>query len=364
MKSQWQTVCISPPSPTTKKYKISDDTGYLNTLRVFATFAVIMLHVFVLTNACFQGMLTQLETYICVILRNLWQWCVPMFAMISGVLFLNPKKDITIEKILKKYFGRLILAIIIFGIPYSFMEILFESNMSFNIRQIGGAALNTIQGRSWDHMWYLYMLAGLYLCIPMIRIFVFNAPKKVVKFTLAVLFVFTSVIPTLETIIPYKFGIYIPIDSVYVFYFLLGYHIHYNRIMMKNNVLLLSVMLYLVFTVLMPLNDSFVSLSTGGDIILTGYNSPVVVMITFAIFCGFRQKNKALKTAGIIAPMCLGIYLVHMVFINFLYKFIKISPEKYPLPVIVILASLTTIVLSTAFSCLARKIKIVKKYIL
>jgi surface polysaccharide O-acyltransferase-like enzyme len=265
---------------------------------------------------------------------------------------------------LKRYFLRIVLAIILFGIPYCFMEILFDSNMSFNINQIGLAVLNTVQGKSWGHMWYLYMIAGLYLCIPIIRIFVINAPKNVLKYALVVLFIFTSIIPFLEIIIPYKFGIYIPINSVYVFYLLLGYYIHYYKITIKNTILTVLLILYLLFVILIPLNKNFVSLYDGGRIILAEYNSPVVVMITFAIFCFLHQKNKSHKAIEAVAPMCFGIYLIHRLFINFLYKFIKLTPEKYPLIIVISSTAIITIFFSIAFSYSARKIKIIKKYIL
>jgi surface polysaccharide O-acyltransferase-like enzyme len=344
--------------------EIVNSTGYLNTLRVFATFAVIMIHVFSPINSYFSNSLTKTESYICVVLNNLWQWCVPMFVMITGVLFLNPDKEIALDKILKKYVLRIILAIVLFGIPYCFMEILFSANMVFSIGQIGSSVLNTIQGKSWDHMWYLYMIAGLYLCIPLMRIFVINAPKNIVKYTLIVLFIFTSVIPSMESITEYKFGIYIPINSVYVFYLLLGYYISYNKIAINFWILRSLLIAYIIFAFFMPLNKDFVNLSGGGHLILTGYNSPIVVMATFAIFCILYQKNKPSKIMETIAPMCFGIYLIHTLFINILYKFVKFSPEKYPLIMVVIITTLITIVLSMGFSYVARKIKIVKKYVL
>ncbi|MDR1955857.1 MAG: acyltransferase family protein, partial [Treponema sp.] len=141
-----------------------------------------MIHVFSPINSYFSDYLTKSESYICVVLNNVWQWCVPIFVMITGVLLLNPEKNITVERILKKYVLRILLAIIIFGIPYCFMEIFFDSGLSFHINQISSALLNTIQGKSWDHMWYLYMIAGLYLCIPLIKIFVINASKNIVKY--------------------------------------------------------------------------------------------------------------------------------------------------------------------------------------
>jgi surface polysaccharide O-acyltransferase-like enzyme len=284
--------------------------------------------------------------------------------MITGVLFLNPEKNITLEKILKKYVFRIALAIIIFGIPYCFMEIFFNENMTFKIDLVGIALLNTIQGKSWDHMWYLYMIAGLYLCIPLIKIFTVNASKRVIKYILVILFIFTSVVPTMENILPYKFGIYIPINSVYVFYLLLAYYIHYTDIIIKKSILWSLMAIYIIYVILISLNQDFVSLSDGGSVILNGYNSPIVIMATFSIFCLFRQKNTQNKITEIIAPMCFGIYLIHTLFINFLYKFIKLSPEKHPLIIVVILTTIVTVLLSICFSYFARKIKIIRTYLL
>jgi surface polysaccharide O-acyltransferase-like enzyme len=290
--------------------------------------------------------------------------------MITGVLFLNPEKNISLEKILKRYVLRIVLAIVVFGVPYCFMEIFFDGGFSFKFRQIGMAALNAVQGKSWDHMWYLYMIAGLYLFIPFIKIFVVNAPKSTIKYTLAVLFIFTSIIPSLESVLPYKFGIYVPINSVYVFYLLLGYYVHYNEVEIKDGVLFGLIMIYVLYAGFMPLNRSFVLLENGGHLILTGYNSPIVVMATFCIFCFFRQRNKTDKglrfnrIMDITAPLCFGIYLIHPLFINFLYKFANFSPERYPLIIIAIVTIIMTILLSICFGYLARKIKIIRTYIL
>jgi surface polysaccharide O-acyltransferase-like enzyme len=87
-------------------------------------------------------------------------------------------------------------------------------------------------------------------------------------------------------------------------------------------------------------------------------------MATFAVFCILYQRNRPNKIMEKVAPMCFGIYLIHTLFINFLYKFIKFTPEKYPLIIVVIMTTLITIALSMCFSYVARKIKIIRKYIL
>jgi surface polysaccharide O-acyltransferase-like enzyme len=120
---------------------------------------------------------------------------------------------------------------------------------------------------------------------------------------------------------------------------------------------------YALYAFLMPLNRNFVS-TEGGAIIHEGYNSPLVVMVTFALFCFMRQKGRTNKIIDMISPLCFGIYLIHTLFINFIYKFAKFTPEKYPLIVVIVGTLISTMLLSVLFTWCARKIKIVREYIL
>lgn len=116
--------------------------------------SILIFHTLAQINGYHAATLTQYEKVICISLVNLWQWCVPIFVMITGVLFLNPHKEITIEKLIKKYIFRILLAIIVFGIPFSYIEIFFNAGYHFDIKQIGEAIINTIQGDSFKHLWF------------------------------------------------------------------------------------------------------------------------------------------------------------------------------------------------------------------
>ena len=338
------------------------ETGYLDVLRVFACIAVIVFHVFSNIVTFYSSSLSAFEKYICVILQNIWRWHVPTFVMISGVLFLNKEKEISIKKLFQRYIFRITLALIIFGIPFAFMEIFFDSHYRFNIGQIGTAVLNVFRGKLWDHMWYLYMIIGLYIVLPLFKIFVNYTDKKTLEYVLLILFIFTSIIPTLQYIFPYKLGIYIPINSVFVFYLLLGHYIHQYNLSIKNTIIYLMGIIYILYMVLISLNKNFV---IGGDIIgLYGNISPLVVMITFCIFCYIRQNVCSNRVYEFISPLTFGMYLIHALFLNIFFKFLKFTPEKYPLIIVVICTGMATITLSLIFSIVARKIGIVKKYVL
>jgi surface polysaccharide O-acyltransferase-like enzyme len=337
-------------------------TGYLNVLRVYACIAVVIFHVFVNIINSFASSRTEFEKYICVILNNIWLWHVPSFVMISGVLLLDKDKEISAGKILKKYVFRIILALIIFGLPFAFMELFFNAHYQFNIEQIGIAILNVFQGKLWDHMWYLYMIIGLYILLPLFKIFVNYASKKTLEYTLVILFFFTSVIPTLESIFPYEFGVYIPINSVFVLYLLLGHYIHQYDLRINNRLLFLISLLYLLYIILISLNNNFIS---GSHIAgLNGNISPLVVIITLCIFCFMRQNASSNRIYDFLSPLTFGAYLIHPLFLNVVFKFIKFTPEKYLLIVVVVCITVTTVLFSFLFSMIARKIKIIKKYVL
>jgi surface polysaccharide O-acyltransferase-like enzyme len=307
------------------------ETRYLNSIRVIAIIGVVMGHIFITTCSYFLPLLTQTETYICVVLRNLWYWCVPLFVMISGVLFLNPEKKITIEKLFVKYILRLVLVLFIFGVPYAWAEYFVAAEYSFNIRQIGAAFLSVVQGKTETHLWYLYLIIGLYLIVPLLKVFSENAGRKTFEYTLAVLFVFTSLIPLIQRIFHLESGFYIPVNSVYVFYFLLGHYIHQYRIMVNMKILLCICFFYCLYVVLLSLNSNLLLPAADFRIFSLEQDAPVVVLISFALFCLIHQKNKVNKVIDVLSSLCFGIYLLHPLFLFSLYLFLHFTPEKYPL---------------------------------
>ena len=206
------------------------ETGYLDVLRVYAVTAVVVFHVFAFILKSFGEIISRKEYFISVMLVNIWLWHVPSFVMISGVIFLNTVKEITVKQLLKKYIFRIVLALFIFGVPFAFMEILFDAGFQFKTGQIGMAILNVFQGKLWDHMWYLYMIMGLYLMLPLLKTFVSNTNRRTMEYVILVLFIFTSIIPTVQNIFQIKIGFYLPVNSVFVLYLLMGHYIHhYNK---------------------------------------------------------------------------------------------------------------------------------------
>ena len=85
-----------------------DRKNHFDYLKVIATFSVILAHVCSTALGAFENSSMSTlneEVYygIYFVLRNITRYAVPVFLMITGALFLDKRKEITIDKLLKKY---------------------------------------------------------------------------------------------------------------------------------------------------------------------------------------------------------------------------------------------------------------------
>ncbi len=91
-------------------------TVYFDHLRVFATFAVIILHISSSRN-WYTADVNGSEWQVLNFYDSLSRWSVPVFLMISGSLFLN--REIPLKKMYSKYILRLAVAFVFWAVIYA-----------------------------------------------------------------------------------------------------------------------------------------------------------------------------------------------------------------------------------------------------
>ena len=129
---------------------------YLDILRIAATFAVIMIHVTGLHWMSLDLYSSDWDIYN--LFRGLSRWAVPIFVMISGSVFLCEKRTTKYETILKKNLIRIFTAFLFWSVVYALYN--YNGSISQLIHDI-------IRGSG--HMWFLYLIAVLYLLTPLLR---------------------------------------------------------------------------------------------------------------------------------------------------------------------------------------------------
>ena len=372
---------------------------FLDVLRVLATCAVVLMHV--LTGATDVTDASIVPEYRSLLLSvmDLVTWCVPIFLMISGYLFLNPERTLTYPVMIKKYCRRIALAILLFGVPYAASE-LVVAEKSFRIMMIPEALKMTLTGHTWSHMWYLYLILFLYLITPLLKKVLQILPVWSVVAVMAVIFLGSSVAPFLNKVLDINSIPVLPDGGVYFLYYLCGYlfamrevcvdkaessatsgkresmeagdHTEPARGRQIGNVWLIAAAVLIMGMIL--------SRTLAGFSIQMAYNYPFTVLFAVLLFAagwkGSIKKHRIpWQEAG---ALSFAVYLVHPVYVNLLYKFVKITPFTVleqcgvqsvaagHVVLILLLAvfCLVVLALATATAWVLRKILVLRKYVL
>ena len=293
-------------------------------IRAFSVLAVITIHT--MYSALLQfgegALVAEKILYRCVM--NMMWWAVPCFLMMTGSLLLDSNRKVPLKKLYRKYILRMLLVLLIVGGAFSGMELFFDSRI-LELRQILQVAYNVLTGNTWAHMWYIYCLLGLYVLLPMYKIFADYASDEQLKYILAILFLFESIFRLLK-LLEINLGFYCHINTIYPFWLLMGAawnrgmfkydkKINIALVMVSSGILIFTTVLWEGFGV--PLSSLF------------GYDSVLVVIQSIGLFVLFNSmniENKLDQVLSEIGEKSFGIYLIHMVIINLAYKLFKFNP--------------------------------------
>lgn len=309
-------------------------------IRALAVITVIFLHTFNSAVIQFGEAYDNSTAYLAI--RNLGWWAVPCFLMLTGSLLLKSGKEIPIERLYKKYIPRILLSLLLFGTCFAWMEILFNEK-SITIWQLFKALLAVFTGNTWAHLWYLYCLIGLYVLMPMYKLISDHASDGQLKYILFILLIFNSLFK-LGAATGIKPGFYDHIETIYPFWLLMG--VAFNRGFFKWSRRRCLLILLCSSAMLVGLTVLAAYVSELRLNVLFGYDFIIVVVQSVAMFGYINSLNLGNRIKKIVLEVgekSYGMYLVHMVFINFTYKFFKFDPIRYGVIGGVLLASVTVV---------------------
>lgn len=244
---------------------------------------------------------------------SLSRWCVPLFVMISGTLLLNNEKNESIQKFYKKRASKILIPTLawtlIFLLWLTVKSLYKDINLSDNFIKL------ILNGEIYYHLWYVYMLVGLYAFTPFIRTLVINLTKKELKllllltFSLSISNEIVSIIFEIEdTYFLVKFLSYVP-------YFIFGHYIFKYPVRFKY----ISLFSLLLISFLSTFSLFWVSATNASSYQYYFYNYlsiNVVVMsiILFMIGSQFFENKKIGNILSQVEKNSFGIYLIHPIY--------------------------------------------------
>lgn len=203
-------------------------TIYFDYLRVIACFCVIVLHVS--AQQLFDYETPTFDWHAMNVYDSVTRFCVPIFLMISGALFLDPVKNLSLHKLYTRNILRMLTA-------FMFWSLIYACYSWYT--QHGTTSILTYFLCGHFHMWFLWLIIGLYMLVPILRLIVQNI--RVMKYFLIISILFGFVIPSILDIVKiffpiltsvvviiemYSKNMHLQVFSCYTCYFVLGYYLN------------------------------------------------------------------------------------------------------------------------------------------
>lgn len=341
---------------------------YFDYLRIFAIFAVIILHV--AAQNWENTNVNSFEWQVFNFYDSVVRWGVPVFVMISGSLFIGKKHRI--KKLYQKYILRIIIAFLTWSILYALWNnIVINNNLSIK------TLINEILIGHY-HLWFMFMIVGLYIIVPFLNKIVED--RKIAWYFVITSFVFAFILPQLSEIIGLKFsGISGIIDEItsklhlhmvlgYSGYFVLGFLLQNTEIKKKYRIIIYVFgILGLIFTIS---STSILSLFWQSPAKMFYGNLTVnVLLVAMAVFVFAKTNlNKPIPSLRkqqmllFFSKCTFGVYLIHPFFIELIKKYFNITSLTINPIFAVPILSVIVFLLSLLVSALLNLIPIVKNW--
>ena len=294
---------------------------------------------------------------------------VPLFVMLTGALLLQPfKEGESLRVFFRKRWVRIGLPFLFWGAVY-FAWDFFVQKEAFTSSFI----LQGVLSGPYFHFWYLYMLVGLYLLTPILRVLVAHADRRVLGLFLAVWFL-GILLPFFALFSSYSLDSNVLTVPFWVGYFLLGIYLLDVRV--RRSVLWGSLFVGFLLTVI---GTYAIAATIGGPItyFFQGYFSPTMILAAIMLFLllnrvqvpsgqGLVGHPRLGRLLSLISENTLAIYLFHVMVIESLQLgFFGFTLSSNTLNSIVEVPLISVV---TLFICLAvivplKKIPVVKRLI-
>jgi len=258
-------------------------------IRAIAIVGVIFLHA---TNDLTPDSMSQLEVFRWItvdVYQSFARISVPLFVMLSGALLLQPSKSESLSTFFKKRWERIGIPFFFWGALY-FVWLYFAKNEAITVSSIVQGYLTG----PYFQFWYIYMLAGLYLITPILRLVIAHADDKLIKYFIALWILGASIIPVISYFTVYDLNSSVFAITGWVGYYILGIYLLKVRIPrgLIVGLMILGVSLAAIGTVYMSFN-------VGGteSYYFQEYLSPTMILASVMAFLLLtRVKTSAVKT--------------------------------------------------------------------
>jgi len=337
---------------------------WIDFIKVFSMLAVIVLHsaspiLYRLKHIDFSDWMAGN------IYEGMVRMAVPLFFMVSGVLLLGSKKEESLVDFFQKRFSKVVIPLLVWSLVYILItkyshgkniDILTHVFYSFNKPQ-------------YYHLWFMYAILGIYLILPILKIFIQNSSKELQWYFVGLWFVVAVALPFFNHfhLIQLWVKSHLPMMVGYMGYLVLGYLLAKIEL---NKKIFFTALLFIVLASATTAYGTYYLSTEAGKFV--GYLHGNFGLLTFILavtyfiilkFIGEKilVKHERVSSAiTLISASSLGIYLVHPIFLRVFNK-LGFNVFAGPAYLMVPAVAIVTLLCSFIVIYLIQKIPVVKQ---
>ena len=334
----------------------------IDLLRIVCCFSVVIIHYAAIL--WYDSKLGSFDWRFGALIDALVRFCVPVFYMISGALFLS-KKEINMKKIFSKNILKILIIIAVWLPIHGIFSYYKYGNEITGLNSFIQIFKDIIDNQY--QFWFLFPLLSMYICLPILK--KISEDKKVTKYFIILFFIFQiirqSIIPIIGNGYKIKIiNLFVP-DLVlgYIGYFLLGYYLFNNNLDKKK--IQLSYRLGVLSVVIAIIGTVCISIMANKKIdMFFGYYMITTFFASIAVFNYFKYDVKAKFTKFIpfISECTMGIYIFHNL-VKWSFEMLGVTVFIGPTFITIPVFSILNIIICIIITVIIKKIPFIGKWL-
>ena len=287
---------------------------WVNFLRTLGSFLVVLAHTLAHTRGWGPYWIT---AFYDTLSRN----AVPLFFMISGFLLLSKQEDVV--TFLKKRAWKILIPFFAWSILY---DVYWNQELSkgINVTSLARLLIRVLRGTRAFHLWFLYVLIGLYLFTPILRIFVKQAQSIDFLYFIGLWLIVVPGFAIIQYFTPFTFGFELQFVTGYVGYYILGLYL--GKMEFSKKALIFFSALFILgflFTFLVLFLD-IPPRGSVNEIVFRSYLSINIIVMTAASYVLLKfiggKITGFLPILDVLSKASFGIFLVHPIVLRWMQQ--------------------------------------------
>jgi surface polysaccharide O-acyltransferase-like enzyme len=290
--------------------------------------------------------------------------------MLSGALLLQPQKaSEPIRVFLKKRLSRIGIAFVFWSVIY-FAWDFFVNHTALTVNSVTQSLLN---GGAYKQFWYIYLIMGLYLITPVLRVVTANADRKILRYLIILWFIGVALVPLFHLISGLQVDNNLFVFGGFIGYFVLGTYLIGTEV--KTGTLKRLLFAGIILTIICTYLMSFVFQSMGQYNYFIYITSATVVVSAVCLYMllGKYPKNwpqnshpRLKRLVQAISANTLPIFFFHVIIVEALNKGLlgfRISLIEITPAIEIPLITVVTLFLTLGLLLLFKKVPVLRTLI-